>query len=663
MNKLNEQVSRMRVMMGLNESVQLADKVYFNSGKLEPRVKEAIIGLTNGNNFTKLVTDFYYQMNRFESDQSKYTERNMDIVEDFYNLVRAYDKQLFPVPGNLTDYKYETQDNRFHVMSLYEMLRERSHLVKSWVKLSDIIKRNMMRPIKEYIYDIDTADSHYQLLISYNFKKVYEELKVINKILQALPEKKHDEMLPKLFRSGRSFKDIVAGFEHLSKAMSYIGDGAETGRKHVLDLLPYLDADLVYDKNDVLVIKVNDYEAMQQLGCYSNWCFAQVGSENYWDDYAGLGYVYVIMDFNMDIDDARFLMTYLPESDSLYLSNNTEWYEVYDVDFNKYLNTLGISSDMLDEGLNRIKKVMGLNEVNEPLKITPEYLKKRVPFLKSFNDYSSANWVQMQKIVYNGDVTWVMGDTPYKMKQLNTVSEFSHTVDRMDSERYRVTFSLRNEIVIMPEEGEMNNLLVRTLLYVIRAQSEMLSYKYDEVQKTPDIPEDLLNKIINEINGAFFRFEDYVTNHLQADLKNPLDEESSYDREKVAAGVIPYSKSTKTFLVGMRSGGVDNPHTWAGFGGGVDGGEDVEEAVMRELEEEIGFYGSMRLIKGYVYEEPMFEYHNFIGVVSDEFEPHLNWETDDYQWVTYDELLQLPHKHKGLVKFMNQSKDLFERLA
>lgn len=134
-------------------------------------------------------------------------------------------------------------------------------------------------------------------------------------------------------------------------------------------------------------------------------------------------------------------------------------------------------------------------------------------------------------------------------------------------------------------------------------------------------------------------------------------------RKVIAAGVVPYSKSTKTFLVGLRSADVDSPFTWAGFGGAVDRGEDIEEAVMRELDEEIGFYGSMKLIKGYVYQEPSFEYHNFVGVVSDEFEPHLNWETDDYQWLTYDELLQLQHKHMGLVKFLNQSKDIFERLA
>lgn len=166
---------------------------------------------------------------------------------------------------------------------------------------------------------------------------------------------------------------------------------------------------------------------------------------------------------------------------------------------------------------------MGLDERAEALRLTPEYLKGRIPFLKSFNDFSEPNWVHMQKVVYNSNVTWVMGDTAYKMKQLNTISEFNHTIDKLDSDRYRVSFNLKNDLAIMPEEGGMDDLLLRAVLYAIKAESEKLSYRYDEVQKTPDLPEEVLNKIINDINGAFFKFEDYITNHLQADIKNPLD--------------------------------------------------------------------------------------------------------------------------------------------
>ena len=46
----------------LRENLQLADKVYFNSGKLSPRVREIITHITNGDPYTKILTDIYYTM-------------------------------------------------------------------------------------------------------------------------------------------------------------------------------------------------------------------------------------------------------------------------------------------------------------------------------------------------------------------------------------------------------------------------------------------------------------------------------------------------------------------------------------------------------------------------------------------------------------------------
>ena len=137
----------------------------------------------------------------------------------------------------------------------------------------------------------------------------------------------------------------------------------------------------------------------------------------------------------------------------------------------------------------------------------------------------------------------------------------------------------------------------------------------------------------------------------------------------IAAGIVPYCDRTKRFLVGLRSGNVMEPHTWGGFGGkldvdeGVD--ESIQEAAIRELSEETGYVGSIRLVKGFVFRDDAhdFQYHNFIGVVSDEFDSHLNWENDDALWLTYDKLLNLPDKHFGLNRFIKESRSLFQSLA
>lgn len=133
----------------------------------------------------------------------------------------------------------------------------------------------------------------------------------------------------------------------------------------------------------------------------------------------------------------------------------------------------------------------------------------------------------------------------------------------------------------------------------------------------------------------------------------------------IGAGIVPVCIKTKKFLIGLRSSYVLEPHTWGGFGGkldideGVD--EAIEEAAIRELKEETRYNGEIQLIKGYVFKDKNFEYHNFIGEVEEEFKPILNWENDRAVWMTYDELLELPNKHFGLIKFLNESKDLFEK--
>jgi 8-oxo-dGTP pyrophosphatase MutT (NUDIX family) len=134
-----------------------------------------------------------------------------------------------------------------------------------------------------------------------------------------------------------------------------------------------------------------------------------------------------------------------------------------------------------------------------------------------------------------------------------------------------------------------------------------------------------------------------------------------------AAGILPFCSETKRFLIGLRSSDVYEPNTYGTFGGKLDTDEiteeTIQEAALRELEEETEFSGEMDLIKGYVFKDTNFEYHNYIGVVKYEFEPILNWENDEADWITYKELLNIKPKHPGLKLFLTKSKNIFERLV
>ena len=103
---------------------------------------------------------------------------------------------------------------------------------------------------------------------------------------------------------------------------------------------------------------------------------------------------------------------------------------------------------------------------------------------------------------------------------------------------------------------------------------------------------------------------------------------------KRGAGCLFYAKNTKRYLIAHRSDEVEQPGTWGTWGGAIDSGESPEVAVRREAREEAGYKGKVELVPLWVFKHKSgFQYHNFLAVVEDEFEPKLNWESQGYEWV------------------------------
>ena len=126
------------------------------------------------------------------------------------------------------------------------------------------------------------------------------------------------------------------------------------------------------------------------------------------------------------------------------------------------------------------------------------------------------------------------------------------------------------------------------------------------------------------------------------------------------AGLLPFARSTSRFCVTLRGKDANEPNTWGIFGGAIDDDATPEDTARKELEEESGYNGHVELLELYIFKSRTFTYHNFIGVVDEEFEPVLNWENSKYAWLTLDELITLPQKHFGLEAIIDNAK---ERLA
>jgi hypothetical protein len=133
----------------------------------------------------------------------------------------------------------------------------------------------------------------------------------------------------------------------------------------------------------------------------------------------------------------------------------------------------------------------------------------RVPFFKDFEDFSSEDKINLQRIVHNKEhVLYGKDGEPFNFKQYNFVSEFKYfKSDVNDNTRHY--FFLRNDIAAMPSK-EMDNLYVSIFMEIFK----QISKKHSTVQEFvlpigQEITQEQLSEVINELNKKMFEFEEH----------------------------------------------------------------------------------------------------------------------------------------------------------
>ena len=139
----------------------------------------------------------------------------------------------------------------------------------------------------------------------------------------------------------------------------------------------------------------------------------------------------------------------------------------------------------------------------------------------------------------------------------------------------------------------------------------------------------------------------------------------------MAAGVLPICKTTGKILPNRRAErNVRGPRIADGhgqlstWGGALDDGETPEAAAKRELREEAGFSGNAQIIPAFVWRNDKYEYHNFIALVDEEFQPKINWESQSSGWMTWEELSKSSSQwHPAFADLMAHSGQAISKLA
>jgi 8-oxo-dGTP pyrophosphatase MutT (NUDIX family) len=108
-----------------------------------------------------------------------------------------------------------------------------------------------------------------------------------------------------------------------------------------------------------------------------------------------------------------------------------------------------------------------------------------------------------------------------------------------------------------------------------------------------------------------------------------------------ATGGCIIAKDTHRLLLQQRTIEGSFPRNWAFFGGKVEENENIAQALLRELSEEIDLNIEDDVVKIYPLDQyhtrnSEFSYYSFVVLVENEFIPTLNYESGGYAWVETD---------------------------
>lgn len=311
----------------LFENLQLADKIYFNTGKLSQDDKNLILQITNGDNYTKLISDMYFTLKN---------DGGYNIVETLtkiYDDVLNYNKNVFPIEG----FSLNNADNVYTLIKCFELRRKIIELIRT---LPSFAIRNMKNEIRTQrgVIGFDNYLDTLQYVMSYVSYLSNRSEDIRNKILK------------KIFKSNITLSDVS---NFIDDKTNLIG-GVNFDRKKITELSKTEDLEIIYDEKNVMIVKVYSASAIKAIGCNSLWCFTYGSgfsmANKDWYRFSYNDMVYVLIDFNESSDSETFMYVVinplLDEYGELMEFNEENEHPIYNMSNENYSDPYSILMDL-----------------------------------------------------------------------------------------------------------------------------------------------------------------------------------------------------------------------------------------------------------------------------------------------------------------------------
>jgi hypothetical protein len=271
----------------LKENIQLADKIYFKTGKLSDEDREIILNITNGNNYTKLIADFYYY---FKVVIKSYPGTLIKELNLLYYDVLNYNKNVYPIIG------YDAY-NSTNISEIITAFKKRRKIINEIKKLPSIATRNLKNDIRKERTSAELND--YSDDLQY-FMTFYALLGNRDKEVQI-------KILRKMFKGNTTLEELM---RFVDEKANFIG-GVDFTRDDIKELSESEDFEIIYEQGDIAIVRVDSPDGIKAIGCNSLWCFTYgSGFDNayrQWNSYSHNDIVYVLIDFREESNSEDFM--------------------------------------------------------------------------------------------------------------------------------------------------------------------------------------------------------------------------------------------------------------------------------------------------------------------------------------------------------------------